>query len=90
MAANDGAGARDDADRLRRRRRPMKANRSNLFCVLFFDRLQFCFLFFILFVVQKSFFFEGNKKIKKNERGKKKKKKKTHMRKIATENSPIK
>jgi hypothetical protein len=61
MAANDGAGARDDADRLRRRRRPMKANRSNLFFV--FHRLQFFIFYFVWFVVQKSFFFVGNKKI---------------------------
>jgi hypothetical protein len=32
----------------------------------------------------------GNKKIKKTNAGKKKEEKKTHMRKIATENSPIK
>jgi hypothetical protein len=74
MAANDGAGARDDADRLRRRRRPMIANRLNLFWFGFSIDCNFCFVFYLFFVVQRSFFFGGNKKIA----GKKGRKKNTH------------
>lgn len=74
MAANDGAGARDDADRLRRQRRPMIANQSNLFWFYFLDRLRFCFIFYFVF-----FFSGATKKFKKKRtREKKEEKKNTH------------